>query len=120
MTQTAEKAYELVLADVGASKPKRDEIDARIIDEVRGGYATYGGKWGERKGIIDSQTEVGGWPELRSASPPEDRDRDGMPDIWEKRYGLNPDVADDKEDIDSDGYTNIEEYLNETEPNMAQ
>ena len=43
-----------------------------------------------------------------------DTDRDGMPDAWEATMGLNPaSAADGKLDHDSDGYTNVEEYLNE-------
>jgi len=45
--------------------------------------------------------------------PPQDTDRDGMPDHWEYSQRLNPnDPNDAKQDPDSDGYTNIEEYLN--------
>ena len=36
-----------------------------------------------------------------------------MPDTWETQHGLNPSVADNNGDFDSDGYTNLEEYLNE-------
>ncbi len=112
-TQTAEAAYELVLAQVGANLPKRDALDTRIIQEVRTGTATYGGVWGEGKGIIDSQKTVGGWPQLVSTTPPVDSDHDGMPDEWELERGLDPnDVNDGKEDRDGDGYTNVEEYLN--------
>ncbi|HYH55803.1 MAG TPA: pectate lyase [Anseongella sp.] len=58
--QPAVEAYEAVLAGAGASK-SRDEVDERIVAEVRGGTASFGkGK----KGIIDSQEQVGGWPEL--------------------------------------------------------
>ena len=40
-----------------------------------------------------------------------------MPDAWEKTHGLNPADADDSRiDLDNDGYTNIEEYLNRTDP----
>lgn len=36
-----------------------------------------------------------------------------MPDKWEKKYGLNPkDPSDVKEDLNGDGYTNIEKYIN--------
>jgi hypothetical protein len=42
-----------------------------------------------------------------------DTDGDGMPDTWEKAHGLNPNVADNNGDFDSDGYTNLEEYINE-------
>ena len=63
--------------------------------------------------IIDSQWEVGGWPEYRGGAPPPDSDRDGMPDAWEKAHGLNPrDASDAARDRDGDGYTNIEEYIN--------
>lgn len=113
LTYTAEEAYELVLADVGAVLPKRDAVDARIIEEVRTGTATYGGTWGAETGIIDSQTEVGSWPTLQSATPPTDTDKDGMPDDWETANGLDlSDPEDRNEDLDGDGYTNLEEYLN--------
>jgi len=58
----------------------RDSVDARIVSEVllRSGA------------IIDSQQQVGGWPELKSTVTPKDSDGDGMPDEWERRYGLNP------------------------------
>lgn len=41
-----------------------------------------------------------------------DSDGDGMPNSWEISKGLNPDLDDSKGDLDGDGYTNIEEYLN--------
>lgn len=106
-TSSASEALEAVLASVGASLPRRDAVDGRIVAEVR-----------EHKGsIINSQQEVGGWPELKSARAPRDSDGDGMPDEWERRYGLNPtNPADANLDKDHDGYTNIEEYLNATNP----
>ena len=74
--QTAEEAYAAVLKSVGTSLPKRDAIDARIVDETRNGYATYEGVTYKNKkrvsdeskkcGMIDSQADVGGWPQLRS------------------------------------------------------
>ena len=112
-TQTAQAAYLSVLADAGATFPYRDPIDARIAEEVRTGTATYGGVYGAKKGIIDTQTTVGGWPELFSAPRPADSDKDGMPDEWELALGLNPtDAADRNGDLDGDGYTNLENYLN--------
>ena len=42
-----------------------------------------------------------------------DTDNDGMPDDWETAHGFNPAVADNNGDFDGDGYTNLEEYLNE-------
>jgi hypothetical protein len=112
-THPAEQAYQLVLADVGAVLPKRDSIDIRIINEVKTGTATYGGIWGADSGIIDSQTQVGGYPILHSAPAPRDTDHDGMPDDWEIAYGLNLSNPDDRnDDPDGNGYTNLEEYLN--------
>lgn len=116
-TQSAAEAYELVLAHAGASKP-RDVIDSRIANEIRTGTAQYGASWkGGGKGIIDSQSDVGGWPELVSAPAPADSDGDGMPDAWEEANGLNPqDGSDGALDADGDGYTNVEEYLNNLAP----
>ena len=40
-----------------------------------------------------------------------------MPDQWERRHGLSSnDAADRNADDDQDGYTNLEEYLNGTQP----
>lgn len=40
-----------------------------------------------------------------------------MPDEWEKEHGLDPsDAGDNAPDNDGDGYTNVEEYLNGTDP----
>jgi len=101
-TQPATEAYETVLTQVGASL-NRDAVDNRVIQNVRN-------KQGR---IIDSQDEVGGWPLLNPGTCPVDTDRDGMSDEWEKTHGLNPDNADDRnDDLDQDGYTNLEEYLN--------
>ena len=122
--QTAENAYYAVLDSVGASLPKRDSVDARIVDEIRHGYATYEGVTyknnktvpdkSKKCGIIDSQADVGGWPQLKSLPAPLDSDGDGMPDAWETRYGLDPrDASNASTDKDNDGYTNIEEYLTE-------
>ena len=112
--QSPRDAYQAVLDHVGCSLPKRDSIDARIIEEVRKGTATHG-----RNGIIANPADVGGWPELRRGVAPADTDNDGMPDEWESRHGLSPkDASDYAGDSDRDGYTNIEEYLNGTDPNV--
>ena len=62
--------------------------------------------------LIDSQEEVGGWPELKSKPAPKDLDRDGMADAWEVANGLDPKNPEDRNaDADKDRYTNLEEYL---------
>ncbi|MDZ7722637.1 MAG: pectate lyase [candidate division KSB1 bacterium] len=111
-TQTPEQAYEQVLQTCGAIFPKRDSLDKRIIREIRTGTATYGGKYGEQSGIIDSQTQVGGWPELHCDPAPPDRDQDGLPDVWEDTHGLDPDEPADSRNLTPDGYTVLEQYLN--------
>lgn len=116
-TQSAEKAFELVLAGAGCSL-SRDAVDARIANEIRTGTAKHGNRYGGGgKGIIDSQTEVGGWPELRSKPAPPDSDHDGMPDEWEKQHKFDPqNAADGALDSNQNGYTNLEEYLNSLVP----
>jgi hypothetical protein len=112
--QSPQDAYLAVLKQAGCSLPERDSIDARIIEDVRDGKAIYG-----KNGIIDTPNDVGGWPELKGGTTPADADNDGMPDAWEVKYGLNPNKADDNSaDKDGDGYTNIEEYLNGTDPTV--
>lgn len=117
-THSAEVAFELVLADAGVTLPMRDEVDTRIAEEVRTGTATYGGaSTGPGSGIIDSQEDVGGLPFIRGYSAPLDSDQDGIPDWWLIKYGLDPKTSiDPAGDLDGDGYTNIEEYLNNTNP----
>ncbi len=62
--------------------------------------------------LLDSQDEVGGWPELKSKPALKDLDRDGMADAWEVANNLDPKKPEDRNgDADNDGYTNLEEYL---------
>ena len=106
-TQSAADIYATVLDFSGAILPARDVVDARVAEEVRTGTGA----------IIDTQWDVGGWPEYHSAEPPADTDCDGMPNDWEQKYGFVPDdPADGTKDRDGDGYTNVEEYLNATNP----
>ena len=101
-TVSATDALELVLATAGASLPRRDAVDTRLVNHVR----TRTGK------IINSQVEVGGWPELKSASAPPDADSDGIPDTWEIAHSLDPKNASDAAKLAPSRYTWIEEYLN--------
>lgn len=111
-TQSAEVAYELVLAQAGCSLV-RDAVDRRIVEEVRTGTASFGASYkGGGKGLIDSQRDVGGWPELRSRPAPLDSDHDGMPDEWERAHGLDPRDPTDGPRLDKSGYTHLENYLN--------
>lgn len=120
--QTAKVAYKIVLDNAGSILPKRDVIDERILKDAREGNATYEGKSYKNNqevadkskitGIIDTQADVGGWPELKSLPAPVDTDHDGMPDAWEKANKLDPKNADDRNKVGADGYTMLEKYLN--------
>ncbi|WP_207533936.1 pectate lyase family protein [Desertivirga arenae] len=108
---SAEQAYFAVLDSAGASF-KRDAVDARVVDEVRNGTATYNGSKTGLRGIIDSQTDVGGWPVLKQTPSPTDMDGDGMPDAWELSKGLNPNVANANGRELSTAYDNLEVFIN--------
>lgn len=128
----AKDAYNFVMENVGANIPKRDIVDQRVIDHVRTGKAYYDTaadtidfyqfkhrrlpKDSYKKGIITDIRQVGGYPEYKG-EPYLDSDNDGMPDEWEKKYGLNPnDPSDALKDCNGDGYTNIEKYINGINP----
>lgn len=113
-TDTA-RIFDLVLASAGANLPKRDRVDERIVMETRTGTATYGSTYGDGgKGIIDSQEEVGSWPELLTYDVPLDSDHDGMTDPWESAQGLNINDPEDRNLVaDGELYTNLERYLYE-------
>jgi hypothetical protein len=109
-SKNATEAFQSVLENAGASL-KRDIVDKRIVREVASGTASFGK---DRKGIIDSQEDVNGWPSLEPLPPEQDTDRDGMPDKWETKYNLdvnNP--SDGNTRLLDDHYTNLEFFLNE-------
>lgn len=102
---SAEEAFEKVLASAGATMPRRDAVDERLVETVRTGKVTY------EQGIITAIDQVGGYPEYRG-EPYADADSDGMPDAWEARHGLDPhDPSDAAGDLNGDGYTNIESFI---------
>jgi hypothetical protein len=101
--QSAEEAYLEIVAHVGASFPARDDADNRAIKNLVDSTGA----------ILMRQSDAGGFPRLRSAPAPEDSDHDGMPDAYETGLGLNPEDGSDKNgDLDGNGYTNLEDYLN--------
>lgn len=98
-----EHLFQLLLDNAGAIAPQRDPVDNRVVQDVRDGTGH----------LIDSEIDVGGWPQLDAGTPAPDTDHDGMPNDWEIAFGLDPnDPADQNQDRDSDGYTNVEEYIN--------
>lgn len=110
-TSSAEDTYIQVLTHAGASI-KRDNVDKRIISETYSGNYTYTGSNGSTAGLIDTQSDVGGWPEYSSTEPPLDTDQDGMPDEWELLNGLSIIDPNDRNLVGEDGYTMLEKYLN--------
>lgn len=115
---TALQAYEAVLLYAGASY-KRDAVDTRIMNEVRNGTVTYNGSKTGKKGIIDSQTDVGGWPTLLQTAVLKDTDGDGMPDDWEVANKLDPAKGNANGRDLSTAYDNIEVYINSLVVNIT-
>ncbi|MFI1745639.1 polysaccharide lyase [Thalassobellus sediminis] len=128
----ADDAYDFVINNAGATLPIRDAVDTRIARTVKTGIPEYVKGLdmdsfyqfkhrrlpadSYKKGIITDIAQVGGYPEYKG-TPYVDTDNDGMPDFWEEKYGLNPnDASDAKTDLNKDGYTNIEEYINGVNP----
>jgi pectate lyase len=134
--ESAKDAYQTVLAGVGARLPKRDAVDERIIEQVRTGRIKASpqvdpnslyqfehrrlGRDSYLKGIITDIRLVRGYPEYKGI-PYKDTDGDGMPDEWESKYGLDPeDASDASGDLNGDGYTNIEDFINGLAPNAPK
>lgn len=98
--ETAQAAYETVLAKAGCSL-KRDALDEQMVRDVR-----------ESTGkLIDKPSDAGGWPAL-TGEVALDTDRDGIPDEWEEAHGLNPrSFADGAAKTLVAAHTNLECYL---------
>ena len=105
-TTSAEEAYNEVLAKAGATYPKRDALDARIINEVKNNQGRF----------VNRHEEVGGLPYTAVITRSEDfdKDEDGIADEWELNNGLDPNNADDSTTlaVDQSGYTYLEHYVN--------
>ncbi len=128
VASTAEEARDVVFAGAGATLPKRDAIDARVVNEAMTGTYNFRGSLtsntSKSYGIIDTQedtkpTNAIGWDawgsyyaEVDSTYAPQDSDRDGLPDWWEDEQSLNKNDPADGKRRGSDKYTNLERYLN--------
>ncbi len=99
---TAEDAYTKVLNGAGATIPKRDSYDAKVINDTINGTGRS----------INNEAEVAGWPVLNSAEAPKDSDLDGMPDEYEDKNGFDKSDSEDGGAFAANGYTNLENYLN--------
>lgn len=100
-----------ILASAGALP--HDEADLKFIND----YNTYEGNLGG-DGKTHAEIVV---PVPALGLPPMDSDGDGMPNRWERAQGLDPNDPSDKNlDLDGDGYTEIEEYLNHRAERLLQ
>ncbi|WP_066225436.1 T9SS type A sorting domain-containing protein [Formosa haliotis] len=95
---TATTLESKLLDNVGSSYPNRDEVDKRIVDQYKSGTGT----------LLKSGT----FPNIKGGTPLKDTDNDGMPDSWEIEMGLDINDPTDRNIVNSDGYTNLEWYLN--------
>ena len=105
-----------VLPAVGASLPYRDLEDYYVIDEFK--------SYGKKGYLITNETENSiGTPSqwtLWAGTKRIDTDNDGIPDDWETANGSNPSLASDAVVIASNGYTNIENYINSINKKYSQ
>lgn len=129
--EIADEAYYNVVTRAGASLPRYDEVDRRLLDEAAGKVAPqYTGSLGEA-GIIDAPDNVklfnpgmyyangmaySNYPSMEMMAGDKyakDSDGDGMPDAYEDEKGLNKNNAADGAAVSANGYTNLENYLND-------
>ena len=111
-THSADDAFTKTVQYAGASL-SRDIVDTRIAKETTEGTFTYSGSNGSQNGLIDTQSDVGGWPTY-SGTALTDTDNDGIPDDWETAHGLSTNVNNAATyNLDSRGYyTDLEVYAN--------
>ena len=136
--ETADEAYDKVVTQAGASLPRYDEVDARILKEAAGEIdPQFKGDYGQL-GIIDTpydiilqshdefaalreednqEIDVTCYPRLQPvakdyACQVVDTDGDGLPDDYETEVGLNPNDSSDGAALTTSGYSNLELFLN--------
>ncbi len=130
--ESADEAYQKVVNQAGASLPRYDEVDQRLIDEAAGRidpqYA--GASLPGEKGIIDAPDDIKlkehdtyvvdgvtytNFPFLGMREGERyiiDTDCDGMPDAYEDEMGFDKADPSDGAKVAANGYTNVENYLN--------
>ena len=111
---SARNAYQSVLNDVGANRSlnangtyrgNQDSLDEGYIQAALNDS-------GPSQYRSPEEWTLPAYNDSRNNEPYLDSDNDGMPNVWENAQGLNPNVDDSSGDIDGDGYTNIEEFIN--------
>jgi hypothetical protein len=110
---SAVDAYNKIVQNVGASYPRRDQVENLMITDLisKGTTATY----------VYVQTDLtqkfgfinGGAGHVYGAPAPLDADNDGIPDVWEDANGLDKNTADALlVSANHAPYLNIEVYIN--------
>jgi len=142
VTETADEAFVKVTRQAGASLPRYDEVDRRLLAEAAGSVdPQYAGRNAagvvERGiGIINSPADITlsrsdefyatdegsgtqvltcQWPWLGmddDEQPLVDSDEDGLPDAYEQSAGLDPADSADGYRLTESGYSNLEVFLN--------
>ncbi len=134
--EDAESAYNKTVQQAGATLPRIDEVDQRILAQAAGTNNDFAsGDRGNGLGIIDSPDQITlkehdtyyaiddkkvgavytNYPYLGMREGDKyalDTDNDGMPNAYETANGLNPNDAEDGAMITASGYSNLEIYLN--------
>lgn len=139
--ESADDAYQKVVHQAGASLPRYDEVDTRILAEAAGDRdPQFGGNFGKGLGIIDSpyditlsehddfvalyegdkeadneERNITCYPRLQMDDEDcrvIDTDSDGLPDAYETKVGLNPNDVSDGMALTASGYSNLELFLN--------
>ena len=130
--QSADEAFADVTESAGASLPRYDEEDMRLLMEAKGEIdPEFVGQTAKTYiGIIDSQEDItfsaedhffvgdkvyGGYPSLDAMEGDSlvlDSDGDGMPDLYETEHNMNAQDPADGAILTAQGYSNLEIYLN--------
>jgi len=117
--QSAKAAFESVLNLAGASY-KRDTLDERIVNDVRNRTGRFIDVQGGYPHGTPYEQTVTAWPALQTVPAPADTDRDGMPDAWEQKNGLDPNNPADAAWLPKGKFfSNLELYINSLVANVS-
>ncbi len=103
-------AYQRVLTEFGATPWDRDEIDSLLEGDV---VNRQGGIISHENELVARGVSNSGFGALGGGTLPTDSDGDGIPNAWETKHGTSPSIANNNGDFDYDGFTDLEEYLND-------
>lgn len=128
--ETADDAFMSVTTKAGASLPRYDEVDSRLLAEAAGTADPQFKGSNNKLGVIDSPYDVklsypgtyvvngvsyNNMPRMFVEGQDKymrDSDGDGMPDGYEDEAGLDKNNAEDGNAVAANGYTNLENYMN--------